>query len=104
MYAHSESMDITPLIGDADADHADMCGEQRCQKPHPRDEDGKGLIVAKEDVGLLGGRVQIGAECAISPRFGVTGLVGWRGGVGVKDGLGEIVRQLSMGLLERRGQ
>lgn len=102
MYAHSESVDITPFIGCADADHADMCGEQRREKPHPRDEDGEGLVIAKEDVGFFGRRVQSGAECAISPGLWLNGFVGWRGGVGVEDGLSEIVHQRRVGLLERR--
>lgn len=76
MHAHTERMDITPFIGGADANHADMRREERRQKLHPRDEDGERLVIAKEDVGLFRRRAQSGAKCAISSGFWSTRLVG----------------------------
>ena len=53
---------VATFVRYADTDHADVSWEERAQEAHPRNDDRKRLIVAEEDVRLIGGGPEVRSE------------------------------------------
>lgn len=53
---------VPALVRYADIDHADVSWKERAEEAHPRDNDRKRLVVAEEDVGLIGRGAEVRAE------------------------------------------
>ena len=53
---------VPAFIRYADIDHADVTWEKRAQEAHPGDNDRERLVVAEENVGLVGGGAEVRAE------------------------------------------
>ena len=53
---------VSTFVRYADIDHADVGWEKRAHEAHPRDYDRKRLVVAEEDVGLIGRRAEVRTE------------------------------------------
>ena len=65
VHANTQRRDVPTFIRYADTDHADVSWEERAQEAHPRDNDRKRLIVAKENVvGLIGRGAKVRTERA----------------------------------------
>ena len=50
---------VSTFVRYADIDHADVGGEKRAHEAHPRDYDRERLVIAEEDVGLIGRRAEL---------------------------------------------
>ena len=62
MHTNAKGRYVPTFIRYADTDHADVSWEERAQEAHPRNNDRERLIVAEEDVSLIGRGPEVGAE------------------------------------------
>lgn len=64
MHANAQRKYFPSFVGYADIDQANMSWEKRAQETHPGDNDRKRLIVAEENIGLIGRGAEIRSEGA----------------------------------------
>ena len=66
MHTNTKGRYVPAFVRYADVDHADVSWEERTQEAHPGDNDRKRLVVAEEDVGLVGRGAEVRGEGARS--------------------------------------
>ena len=62
MHTNAKRRYVPTFIRYADISHADVTWEKRAQEAHPRDNDRERLVVAEENVGLIGRGAEVRAE------------------------------------------
>ena len=100
MHTNPKRRYVPAFVRYADIDHADVGWEERAQEAHPRDNDGKRLVVTEENVSLIGRGAEARAE-------GARGFL--RGSGGIHEGerrvrfeycLGEVMHKGSVSMLQ----
>ena len=62
MYTNVKRRYVPAFVRYANVDHTDVGREERVQKAHPRNNDRKRLVVAEEDIGLIGRGAEVRTE------------------------------------------